>query len=139
MSKKPDLSDLTKKFDIGGIVDNIKSMVNPGGDTPDVDPNDALGIKIAQISVKIQELVSSQAEHTKSLSEINKLLNAAFKDLEALRKQCSDCEACGSNAVEEENDKESSTSDDKENDKESPTSDDKENDKEPPTSDDRDK
>ena len=99
MAKKPDLSDLTKKFDIGGIVDNIKSMVNPGGDTPDVDPNDALGIKIAQISVKIQDL--------------NKLLNAAFQDLEALRKQCSDCEVCDSSAVEEEADKEPSSSDNK--------------------------
>ena len=113
MAKKPDLSDLTKKIDIGGIFDNIKSMVNPGGDTPDVDPNDALGIKIAQISVKIQDLVSAQAEHTKSLSEINKLLNAAFKDLEALRKQCSDCETCDSGAVEEETDKEPSSSDNK--------------------------
>lgn len=113
MAKKPDLSDLTKKIDIGGIVDNIKSMVNPGGDTPEVDPNDALGIKIAQISVKIQDLVSAQAEHTKSLSEINKMLNAAFKDLEALRKQCSDCETCDSGAVEEETDKEPSSSDNK--------------------------
>ncbi len=96
MAKKPDLSDLTKKIDIGGIVDNIKSMVNPGGGTPDVDPNDALGIKIAQISLKIQELVTAQAEHTKSLSEINKLLNAAFKDLEAVRAKCAGCEQCGS-------------------------------------------
>ena len=85
MAKKPDLSDLTDKFNLSGIVDNIKSLVNPGGDTPNVDPNDALGVKIAKISIKIQELVAQQEAHSKSLAEINKLLNAAFRDLEAIR------------------------------------------------------
>ena len=87
MAKKPDLSDLTDKFNLSGIVDNIKSLVNPGGDTPNVDPNDALGVKIAKISIKIQELVAQQEAHSKSLAEINKLLNAAFKDLEAIREE----------------------------------------------------
>jgi len=85
MAKKPGLSDLTKKFDIGGVVNNIKSLVNPGGDIPDVDPNDALGLHIAKISLDIQELIESQKEHTDSLVEISRELNSAFKALEAVR------------------------------------------------------
>ena len=110
MVNKPDLSELTKKIDIGGIVDNIKSMVSPGGGTPDVSPNDTLGLKMAEISLKIQELVASQEQHTKSLSEINKLLNAAFKDLEALREKCSNCDDCQEESSSNDADKKESKS-----------------------------
>jgi len=85
MAKKLDLSDLTSKFDLDKILGGIKSMINPEGDTPEVDPNDALGLKIAQLSALFQEMAKSHAQHAKDFSKANDILNGLFKDLEAVR------------------------------------------------------
>lgn len=85
MAKKSDLSDLMKKFDIGGVIDNIKTMVNPAGGTPDVDPSDDLGLKVAEISTLLQEMAKVNQQQTKDLQKANQLLNALFKDVEVLR------------------------------------------------------
>jgi len=85
MVKKPDLSDLTSKFDLDKILGGIKSMINPEGETPEIDPNDALGLKIAQLSALFQEMAKSHAQHAKDFTKANEILNGLFKDLEAVR------------------------------------------------------
>ena len=87
MAKKPDLSDLTSKFDIDKILGGIKSMINPEGASPDVDPDDALGLKIAQLSALFQEMAKSHADLAKEFAKANEILNGLFKDLEAVRGQ----------------------------------------------------
>ena len=77
---------MANKLDLGGIVDSLKQVINPAGGTPDVDPNDALGVKLASISVKVQELMQAQTEVTKGLAEVNQLLNGIYADIEAIRK-----------------------------------------------------
>lgn len=83
MAKKPELSDITKKFD--GLVSGIKSMINPAGGTPDVDPDDAIGLKIAELSIKVQQLSERHKEQSRALDEVNRLLNGVFRDIEQLR------------------------------------------------------
>ena len=85
MVKKPDLSDLTRKFDLDKILGGLKSMINPAGGVPDVDPNDALGLKIAQLSALFQEMAKSHAELAKDFHKANEILNSLFKDLESVR------------------------------------------------------
>lgn len=78
--------DLSKlKDNMGGIVGSIKSMMNPTGATSTVDPDDALGVKIVQITTLVKQMTDAQQAHVKNLSEVHKLLNAAFQDIEALR------------------------------------------------------
>lgn len=78
--------DLNKlKDSMGGLVGSVKSMINPAGGTPNVNPDDALGVKIAQLTTLVKQLTDAQQEHVKHLAEVNKLLNAAFQDIEALR------------------------------------------------------
>lgn len=74
-----------KKFDVSGIVGDIKSMINPGGGTPEVDPDDDLGLKIAEITTLLTQMAETQAEHVKHLQKINQLLNIAFQDIKKLR------------------------------------------------------
>ncbi|MCX7124596.1 MAG: hypothetical protein NTU49_02340 [Gammaproteobacteria bacterium] len=69
----------------GGIMGSIKSMINPGGNVPNVDPDDALGVKIAQITTLLKQMTDAQQEHVKDLAKTNELLNGAFKDIEMLR------------------------------------------------------
>ena len=80
------MADALKKFDIQGIITSIKSMISPEGNTPSVNPDDAIGMKIVELSTCVQELANAQAEHVKELTRVNKLLNELFKDIEALRK-----------------------------------------------------
>lgn len=79
------MSDAMNKFDVNGIINSIKSMINPEGNTPNPDPDDAVGVKIAQLSTMVQQLAHTHAEQSKELTKVNKILNDLFKDIEALR------------------------------------------------------
>ena len=87
MADKPDLEKLKSKLDLSSILDSVKSIINPASGTPDVDPDDDLGVKIAQISVLLKEMAAAQEEHVKHLKKVNELLNGAFQDVESLRKE----------------------------------------------------
>ena len=79
------MSNNPKKFDLQGLINSVKTMINPESNIPTVDPNDAIGVKIAELSTLIQQLVSAQAEHNKELTRANQLLLDLFKDIEQLR------------------------------------------------------
>lgn len=84
MAKNP-LSDFTKKLDLGGIVKNVKTMINPMSQTPDVDIDDPLGVKMAQISTLLQKSVLLHGEQTKLLEQTNTMVNELYEALEAIR------------------------------------------------------
>ena len=100
MPDKPDLNKLKNKFDFNSILDNLKAMINPAGGTPEVDPEDALGVKIAQASVLLKEMVQHEHEHVKNMNELNNLLNGIYADVEALRNQPSAEQAAESEKAE---------------------------------------
>lgn len=78
--------DMNKlKDNVGGIMGSIKSMINPAGQTPNVDPDDALGMKIAQLTTLVKQTADAQLEQAKNLAKMNELLNAAFQDIQTLR------------------------------------------------------
>lgn len=85
MPNKPDLGDISKKLNISGIVDNVKSIISPGGVTPKAEEGDVVGLQLAELSLKIQELAAVNAEQAKRLAQVNKLFNAVFDTLKAER------------------------------------------------------
>lgn len=87
MVDKPDLEKLKSKLDINGIINSVKSMINPVSGTPEVDPDDDLGVKIAQASVMLKEMAAAQQEHVKQLNKMNEILNMVFQDIESLRQE----------------------------------------------------
>lgn len=84
-NKKPELSDLIKKFDINNLMGSLKSLINPTGGVPEVDPSDAIGLKIAQMSVISQQLAKLSEEQAKEFNRFNTLLNGLYQDIERLR------------------------------------------------------
>lgn len=82
---KSTITDLTKKIDLNNIVKGVKSMINPTALTPDAADDDALGVKLAQISLLVQSVANIQAQQTKEFAKINKLVNELYADIEALR------------------------------------------------------
>lgn len=89
MAKKPDLSELTKKFDLNSLVGGIKSLLNPESEVPQVDPSDAIGAKIAQLSLMMDQMSKIQKQQSRELANASQLLNDLYKDLEALRNSIS--------------------------------------------------
>lgn len=87
MAKKPDLSELSKKFDLNSIVGGIKSLLNQESEseTPQADPSDAIGTKIAQLSLMTQQMAKTHEQLGKDFASVSHLLNDLYKDLEALR------------------------------------------------------
>ena len=90
MAKKPDFSELTKKFDLNNIVGGIKSLLNPESEMPEVDPSDAIGAKIAQLSMMMGQMSKVQEQQAKDLAIASQLFNELYRDLEALRKKSAD-------------------------------------------------
>lgn len=81
--------DINKlRGNVEGIVGSLKTMINPAGAVPNVNPDDALGMKIAQITTLVKQLTDAQQEHAKSLVKLNEMLSGTFKDIEALRAEC---------------------------------------------------
>ncbi len=87
MIKKPDFSELTKKFDLNSLVGGIKSLLNPEEESPNVDPNDAIGVKIAQLSMMAQQMSKVLEQQARDFAIMNQLFNDLYKDLEALRNE----------------------------------------------------
>lgn len=109
--------DFTKKMNLQGVLDNIKSLVNPAGETPSPSPDDAVGNKVAELSVLIQELAATNAEQAKKLAKVNRLFNALYKDIELLRQpteEVSEGEKEGVAASEKQGEKVSVTASEKE-------------------------
>lgn len=74
------------KFDLQGIVNSVKQMLNPEVGTPKVSEGDPIGTKVVQISTLLQTVANAQAQSAKDLTQINSLLNDLYKDLEVFRK-----------------------------------------------------
>lgn len=85
MSKKPDLSDMAKKINLNGWINNIKALVSSEGQVPDVDPDDALGVKLESLTKKVNAMTKAQLLLANDLKEVSQLLNGVYTDIEALR------------------------------------------------------
>lgn len=71
-----------KQFDFQGLITNIKTMINPTANTPDPDPENAMGIKLAELSVMVQQLQANYIEQGRQLAKVNKLFNEVYQELE---------------------------------------------------------
>lgn len=78
------------KLDLDSIVKNVKSLINPTGQTPKANPDDAIGVKLAQLSTSIQLVANIQAQQTKEFAKINKLVNEVYSLIEDQRSNGND-------------------------------------------------
>ena len=88
--KMPDISGITSKIDLDKILDGIKSMINPENEgrkppTKKIDPNDALGMKITELSALLQEINKTHIKLSKDFLKVSDLLSELFRDIEAVR------------------------------------------------------
>ena len=82
----PDLSTLKEKLKIDKILNSIADVVD--GTTPltDVDPDDAIANKIADLDKEVCQLLKAHKQNTEHLSKLHTLLNGLYEDVNRLRK-----------------------------------------------------
>ena len=76
-----------KNFDFQSIVGNIKTILNPEGQTPDVDPEDEIGMQLVELSTVAQELHDLAKDQAEKFTELNSLINGLHKTLKAFDKK----------------------------------------------------
>lgn len=81
---KKDPSETSKKFDLGGMVKSIKSIISPEIPTP-AEAKDAVGVKIGELRALIHQVVTTQEALTNDIGKINILITSLEKDVEVLR------------------------------------------------------
>lgn len=85
MPKLPDFSGLTKKLDIQGLVDSVKSAVGGSSTPPKAPEGDEVAAKFVEIITLTHNLINTQSEQAKIIATVNTKLNALYKDLQLLR------------------------------------------------------
>ncbi len=86
MAKIPDFGGLTKKLDIQGLMDTVKSAVSGTGGAPQKAPEgDEVAARFVEVLNQVQELANAHSEQAKTISAIHSKLNVLYKDVQALR------------------------------------------------------
>ncbi|QLH43510.1 MAG: hypothetical protein HWD59_12915 [Coxiellaceae bacterium] len=83
MAKLPDLTKLTSKFDLQGIVDSVKSVINPGSAIPANLEGDPVAAKLALVSQALDQLSQVHAQQEQQIAKITALINSIYQDLSA--------------------------------------------------------
>jgi len=89
MVKRPDMSEITKKLNLPGLMKSVRSMINPEGRTPKPEAGDAWGEKFERLSIILQQMMHVHEEQAKELEEANQLLNEIFVSVNAAKKEIS--------------------------------------------------
>lgn len=80
---KFDFNKLTEKFDIKGVVDSVKSIINPEVGIPKNLEGDPIAAKLALIRVATENLNTIMQQQQDEINKINALIASLYKDLEA--------------------------------------------------------
>jgi hypothetical protein len=83
MAKMPDMSKLKEKFNLQGIMDSVKSIMEPSGVIPKNLEGDPVAAKLMLIHASIEALVQLQEQQQREMTKINLLIASLYKDLEA--------------------------------------------------------
>lgn len=79
---KLDFSKLSQKLDIKGMVDSVKSIINPEVNLPPGLENDPIGGKLALIRAATEHLNELMKQQQEEMNKINNLIASLYKDLQ---------------------------------------------------------
>lgn len=85
MAKLPDFSELTKKFDLQGLLDSVKSAVGATNTPPKAPEGDVVAAKFVKMIELAQNLATANAEQAKAIAHLHTGLNTLYKDIQAIQ------------------------------------------------------
>lgn len=89
---KFDLSKLTEKFDLKGIVDSVKSVISPEDIIPKNLEGDPVAAKLALIRTTNESLIKLLEQQQQEITKVNALISSVMKDLAALKEPATNTE-----------------------------------------------
>ena len=78
---KFDLSKLTEKLDMQTIIDNVKSVINPGSVIPDEGDGDPVVTAFVELHKSMKNIAETQAQQAQEISKLNNMLAALYNKL----------------------------------------------------------
>lgn len=91
MPKIPDFSELTKKLDLHGIMDSLKSAIGSG--TTKLPEGDELTAKFAELAAMAQKLATAHSEQSQAIAEMYTKINNLAKEVQVLTAAAAMCKA----------------------------------------------
>lgn len=87
MSKKSDfdLGSITKKMNIGGLMDNVKSIISPTSITIDADDGDKIGALLSHLNDLVKEVSIVHEQQEQRLGNISRTSAQIYEALQAER------------------------------------------------------
>lgn len=85
MTKIPDISKITGKFDIQGIVKNVKSMISPGVEIPETAKGDPIMYKLSEVTKGLKILAELQVKQADELAKLDGMVGSLYQDIAALK------------------------------------------------------
>lgn len=81
MAKIPDFTKIVEKLDLQNIVDNVKSVINPGSVIPDEGGGDPVLTAFVELHKSIKNVAEIQAQQAKEIARLNNMIAALFNKL----------------------------------------------------------
>lgn len=85
MTKIPDISKITGKFDIQGIVKNVKSMISPGVEIPETAKGDPIMYKLSEITKELKILAELHVKQADELAKLDGMVGSLYQDITTLK------------------------------------------------------
>lgn len=102
MPKLPDFSELSKKLDLQGLLDSVKSAVSGIGTPPKAPEGDEVAAKFVEVITLVQTLITTHAEQAKTIASVHQKLNSLYKDIQAIQQGTSATETTSKPLPEQE-------------------------------------
>ena len=84
MAKIPDFSELSKKIDLQGILDTVKSAIG-GSPNPEPVSGDEIATKFAELKSLVKSLSSAHTQQGQTITKVNRKIQALEKDINNFR------------------------------------------------------
>ena len=86
MPKMPDFSELTKKLDIQGLLETVKTAIGAGTGTPAKAPDgDQIAANFVALLTLTHTLAVTHAEQAKIIADVHRKLDALYKQVQTLQ------------------------------------------------------
>jgi hypothetical protein len=84
MAKMPDFSELSKKIDLQGILDTVKSAIG-GSPNPEPVSGDEIAVKLAELKSLVKSLATTHTQQGQTITKVNRKIQALEKDINNFR------------------------------------------------------
>ena len=85
MANIPDISKLKGKFDLKGLMQNVKSIINPNTNLPESAQGNPLAFKVAAVVEAVKGLADAYSKQADLIANLNNLVGELSHEIGSLK------------------------------------------------------